>query len=474
MAFTDLAPGEIGAELARAGARPPNLYGLHVAYDSYQVEPTADEHVVCGGGESLCGGYGHLLGWLPLTTAHRRSALAGPLHGEDGGAGAGTGAGTGCGGPRRKVPERAPAPRTASQAAARARTDPAATLTTLLRGRVPVAHNLPFDLGFLSHEFQRLGVSTPLHHDLGVCTMTEATRFLPDAPRNLAGCCAVADIPLDGHHDALVDAHAAAGLLRHYLTLTGPTPPWRSLLADAARASWPGLPDTGTPWVRRGVSAERDSHFLTRILDRLPRVPEPAAADSYLALLDQALLYQALLDRHVSASEADALVRLTADLGLTRADAERLHRDYLTALAHAALADGVVTDAERQEIDLVASLLGLPGDAADEALDRASQKPSPALSRFQLNPGDLVVFTGEMDDGRETWENRARRAGYVPHPGVTKKSASWSPPTPTRSPARPAKPAPTASHRHPERFRPHDPLNDNPADRARDEGPHRQ
>ncbi|MEU9832309.1 exonuclease domain-containing protein [Streptosporangium sp. NPDC048047] len=295
-------------------------------------------------------------------------------------------------------------------------TDIAGTLAALLRGRVPVAHNLPFDLGFLTHEFQRLNVTVPLRHDLGVCTMTEAVRFLPHAPRTLAGCCAVADILLDGHHDALVDARAAAGLLRHYLTLTGPTPPWHPLLATATRTPWPALSETGISWVRRGVSAERDAHFLARILDRLPRVPQPVMADSYLALLDQALL-----DRHISASEADALVRLAADLGLTRADAERLHRDYLTALAHAALADGVVTASERQDLDLVAALLGLPDGSADEGLALASREPSPTVARFQLSPGDLVVFTGEMDGDRENWEDLARRGGYVPHPNVTKK-----------------------------------------------------
>ncbi|MFJ2034071.1 exonuclease domain-containing protein [Streptosporangium sp. NPDC087985] len=292
----------------------------------------------------------------------------------------------------------------------------AATLTTLLHGRVPVAHNLPFDLGFLTYEFQRLGVTAPLRHDLGICTMAEAVRFLPHAPRNLAGCCAVADIPLDGHHDALIDARAAAGLLRHYLTLAGSTHPWHTLLATAARTSWPALPDTGTPWVRRGVSAERDGHFLARIVDRLPRVPRPVMADSYLALLDQALL-----DQHISAAEADALVQLATDLGLTRTDVERLHHDYLTALAHAALADGIVTISERQELDLAATLLGLPDESVDKALSRAAQEYPSAVSRFQLATGDLVVFTGEMDGGRETWEARARQAGYVPHPNITKK-----------------------------------------------------
>ncbi|WP_068929349.1 hypothetical protein [Planobispora rosea] len=66
-------------------------------------------------------------------------------------------------------------------------------------------------------------------------------------------------------------------------------------------------------------------------------------------------------------------------------------------------------------------MLGLPGDAAGEALTSASREPSSALSRFRLAPGDPVVFTGEMDESREVGEARARRADYVPHSNVTKK-----------------------------------------------------
>ncbi|GII32873.1 exonuclease domain-containing protein [Planotetraspora mira] len=291
----------------------------------------------------------------------------------------------------------------------------AGSVANLLRGRIVSAHNLPFDLRFVTHEFGRLGMTTPLSDDHGVCTMSWAAHFLPDAPRTLPGCCAMADIPLNGHHDALIDARAAAELLRHYITRTGTVTPWHHLFTIASKASWGQISDTGAAWVRRGVSAERDSHFLSRILDRMPRVTQPAA-DSYLALLDQALI-----DHHISASEADALVELASDLGLQRADAERLHLDYLTALAQAALADGVVTDAERQELHLVTTLLGLPPEHADQALEQASKETHPAIARFTLEPGDLVVFTGEMDGDRQTWEARARQAGYVPHSNITKK-----------------------------------------------------
>ncbi|MEV0626633.1 exonuclease domain-containing protein [Nonomuraea wenchangensis] len=289
------------------------------------------------------------------------------------------------------------------------------TLIGLLRDRVPVAHNLRFDSDFLQHEFARIGTPISPLHDFGVCTMTQARQFLPRAPRNLAGCCAMADIPLDGHHDALIDARAAARLLRHYLDLTSPNCPWPAALSATTSIAWPAL-EGNAAWVSRGVSAKRENHFLSRILDRVPQAAQPVRAAPYLALLDQVLL-----DHHISGAEADALVELAASLELGRADLERLHCDYLAAIGRAALADGIVTDAERRELELVAALLHLPSTAVEQALAEGAKTASTPAPRFELHPGDHVVFTGEMDDGREIWEERARQAGYLPHPNVTKK-----------------------------------------------------
>ncbi|GAB3988252.1 hypothetical protein GCM10029978_110150 [Actinoallomurus acanthiterrae] len=294
----------------------------------------------------------------------------------------------------------------------------AGTIAALLKGRVVVAHNLAFDALFISGEFARLGATAPLAPEAGVCTMRWASYFMPEAPRNLAGCCALADVPLSGHHDALVDAHAAAGLLRHYLGLVEGRVPWRDLLETAASAPWPDLPNTNAPAVRRGVSAERDGHFLARILDRMPRVPEPAVADSYLGLLDRVLL-----DRRISPTQADALVEFAAAVGLGRADLDRLHHDYLAALARAALVDGAVTPAQRDELVRVAALVGLPPGSARRALERAAEGRARPFDRFRLERGDRVAFTGEAELGRDVLEARARSAGYVPHPRVTKEVA---------------------------------------------------
>ncbi|MDG5805052.1 hypothetical protein P9869_20730 [Streptomyces ossamyceticus] len=64
----------------------PNAFGLRIAYDTYTTELTSDPSVVRGGdgGESVCGGYGHLLGWLPLATANVNPSMAEFVYGEDG------------------------------------------------------------------------------------------------------------------------------------------------------------------------------------------------------------------------------------------------------------------------------------------------------------------------------------------------------------------------------------------------------
>ncbi|MFI9787931.1 hypothetical protein ACIHEI_31150 [Kitasatospora sp. NPDC051984] len=64
----------------------PNALGLRIAHDTYRTELTSDLTAVHGGdgGESACGGYGHLLGWLPLATANRNPFYAEFVYGPDG------------------------------------------------------------------------------------------------------------------------------------------------------------------------------------------------------------------------------------------------------------------------------------------------------------------------------------------------------------------------------------------------------
>ncbi len=92
------------------------------------------------------------------------------------------------------------------------------------------------------------------------------------------------------------------------------------------------------------------------------------------------------------------------------------------AYESAALADGVVTPAERDDLDAVARLLDLDPCEVDAALEGSNGGCGRSEGAgFRLDPGDMVVFTGEMSVPRPVWEQRAEAAGLVPWRSVTKK-----------------------------------------------------
>ncbi|MFF4544847.1 hypothetical protein ACFY1J_11485 [Streptomyces sp. NPDC001406] len=64
----------------------PNAFGLRIAYDTYRAELTSDATAIHGGdgGESVCGGYGNLLAWLPLATANRNPSMVEFVYGPEG------------------------------------------------------------------------------------------------------------------------------------------------------------------------------------------------------------------------------------------------------------------------------------------------------------------------------------------------------------------------------------------------------
>jgi len=290
-------------------------------------------------------------------------------------------------------------------------------ISELLRGRTLVAHNLAFDALFLSSEFRHLGLTVPVDTQHGLCTMQLAPHFLPSAGRSLLDCRRAAGMSAHQAHSALHDARAAADLLAHYLTITGAPPPWAPTVARSRSLPWPAVPAATAAAVRRRAPGVREPHFLTRLADRLPRQQEPRA-DAYLDLLDRALL-----DRDISATEADGLVAVAESLGLGRADVRCLHKRYLTGLAGIALADGVLTPAERHDLDSVATLVGLSAAAVDRALaDAEGTAASPGRQFWQLRSGDLVVFTGTMTPDREEWQAGAEAAGLLVGEGVTKKT----------------------------------------------------
>lgn len=121
--------------------------------------------------------------------------------------------------------------------------------------------------------------------------------------------------------------------------------------------------------------------------------------------------WAAMLDGRLSLHEEDQLVEVAAASALTRPQVLPIHTDYLVAMAHVALEDGVVTGEERSELDRAAACLGLTPRDVDGALQAAACGGGDHDLRttgIALAPGDRVTFTGEMAVERTLWEERPR------------------------------------------------------------------
>jgi DNA polymerase III subunit epsilon len=319
-------------------------------------------------------------------------------------------------------------------------------LSSLLHGRVVVAHNALFDLRFLAREFGRAGY--PVVPSPSLCTMRLAPLFFGQGTRSLQALCGFLDIPLHHAHAALHDARATAELMVHMLasdlgagSLAGAgmrvrfaadgtyegfealEHSWAELVAAACAA---GRLDPGPPCRTLARSAagaavrERDG-YLSGLVAALPALDDaPPSMAPYLTVLDQVLE-----DRLVSVTEAQELMTLAGELGCGADHVMTAHRLYLEALATAAYADGVVTDEERADLDRVAVLLGLDARSVELALTVVRSGAQVSLPRRAdiVSPGDRIVFTGAMSRSRGDLEQAARDAGLVPMSSVSKQTA---------------------------------------------------
>lgn len=298
--------------------------------------------------------------------------------------------------------------------------DVAATIGALLAGRVVIAHNARFDIGFLRAEYARLSRPAPFL-DVYECTMLLAKDFLPGVGRALADCCDACGIVLEGAHRASVDALATASLLGVYLSLEPDF--WGSVLSrtttDHARIA--PIIHPGYSREDAGSYLELDTDFLSRLVNRLPDVSGPDEHQVYLALLDRCLI-----DRRLSALERRQLVRTADELGISRDTACALHESYFDAVVHAAWADGVLTIDEVSDLATVAKVLSLEAPRVTAALTSPPEMPvetTPAVQRLTLSPGMQIVLTGDMARPRDAWCALLVDFGVIPKPAVTKSVA---------------------------------------------------
>ena len=241
--------------------------------------------------------------------------------------------------------------------------DIAGDLADRLADAVLVAHNGRFDFAFIEAEYRRVG------HEIScqwLCTLEFAASLDFSASRSLRACCANLGIPHDHGHAALVDAQAAARLLAFLLAaayereFTPPVPP------PLARHTLPAMAPTGRTLLRPRPVDERPPPPLRRLVPRLPAAKVPPDADPAAVLAYAELLDRVLEDRMLSQDEAVALCQLAGSWGLTVEQLGQIHRSYLTSLVDVAMADGVLSRAEHEDLRLFADLLGVERQAVLE------------------------------------------------------------------------------------------------------------
>jgi DNA polymerase-3 subunit epsilon len=303
--------------------------------------------------------------------------------------------------------------------------DVAGVLADSLRGRVLVAHNLSFEAQFLMGEFARLGHDLQLDRTSGICTMTLASTYLPQSPRNLGACCSWCGLEIGDAHSALADARAATGLLCHYMAADERFDDhWSEWLAASLSLAWPVLPaDRGRVLPRGAQEPDRaNESYVGKLAARLSACGGSGATDSYLDVLDRALI-----DRVLTLHEIDELIELATSLGLSREQTDAAHDSYVAALARQAWADGVVTQDETDDLVLVGGLFGV-GEAAvrakiEESEGCVANEGGAPAGAFALEPGDRVVFTGEVPGfSRDSLVAEAEALGLVPMSSVSRRT----------------------------------------------------
>lgn len=281
-------------------------------------------------------------------------------------------------------------------------------VAALLEGKIFVAHNAIFDVRMLKSEFDRVGLKMAGLADGHIDTLRLAQNSLPISSRSLDSCLAFMGITNEQAHSALSDARATGRLLTRFLLDELPNSARSvSVTGDAMQPSREVYP-LGTETMERGNSYMNDD-WLSAAIDEMPSSGN-VDTDSYLELLDFAML-----DFELSVHERRELTAHARNLGMSQADADRVHMQYIRQLVRVVMSDGVVTQQERDGLWLAADTLGISREVVEEILNTGSTgDDATQVSTLTLQPGDRVAFTGTR-----AGEDAAVAAGLIVG-GVTK------------------------------------------------------
>jgi DNA polymerase-3 subunit epsilon len=145
-------------------------------------------------------------------------------------------------------------------------------------------------------------------------------------------------------------------------------------------------------------SVENEKAILSSIIKRLPNNPsDEVPVQEYLNLLDEVLA-----DRIVTQEEADGILDLISEFGLSQSQVMDIHIQYLRNLIHVYYLDHILSDSEKRDLIKVSEILGISTDQLEEFIDQEFQRieASGENNTGQSQHIDLsnrsICFTGQL------------------------------------------------------------------------------
>lgn len=271
------------------------------------------------------------------------------------------------------------------------------SLSRRLNGSVLAAHSLRFDSRMLRNECNRIGAE--FDSGVGICTLHLAGEKLSRAAKRH-------DIPIEGHHRALVDARVCAELLRRLID--------DNQVTTAARLIVHGQHAMSRTH-RRDISHAASITPLQRLVAGACMPSSIGACLDYFDALDW------VLDDGVITSDEqsflDELIRLS---DLTHLQVRQMQVSYINSLIKAVERDSVISSDELALVTKIAKALAIENLSLPEV--------TKTVTLLHLKKGQRVCFTGTAVDGdgnhleRSTLENMAASVGLQPVNGVSRKS----------------------------------------------------
>ncbi|MGO1715213.1 MAG: exonuclease domain-containing protein [Ancrocorticia populi] len=306
-------------------------------------------------------------------------------------------------------------------------------LLDLIEGCVLVGHNISFDLRFLEAELTRAGYIVP--EFVAIDTMKLSRRLLPDMPSHkladvaerfelsVGELCRSLSIDEHAAHSALGDVIVTAFALGGFVGMASESKYWINALDQAAALSWPAhalgcqkLKVRGQGGIAGGAQAGPPSPYS--LADVITASHQSYAVSNGDVAQYSQMIDSVLDDRVVDEHELAELVARARELNLDSSRLDAIHRGYLDGVIERAWNDGILTNAELEDIGKVAELVGLDPQTVMVAAKAQADSGGPALP-----VGSIIVLTGDMTKPRAEIEAALIAHGFLPGKGVTKKTA---------------------------------------------------